>query len=170
MGFLVVDELARRWKATLELQVRFEGLLGDATVGDERVLLLKPLTYMNLSGRSVGGVLRYYKLACEAALVIYDELDLPLGKLRVRASGSAGGHRGMVDVIRHLGTEDVARIRIGIGRGASHAVDHVLGGFRADERPAAEQAVARGADAAECWVRRGVTAAMNEFNAMREGA
>ncbi len=150
IGFLVLDELARRWGADVSRYDRhFEGLLGEATVQGETVLLLKPATYMNLSGRSVAATARYYKLPAEAVLVIYDDLDLPVGQLRVRAAGSSGGHKGMDDVIRQFGTDTLPRIR---------------SRFEPDERPAIEAAVQRAADAVACWLRRGLDAAMNEFN------
>lgn len=171
VGFAVADELARRWRSELDHYDRhFEGLTGRAQAGGAEVLLLKPATYMNLSGRSVGAAARYYKLAPSDMLVIYDDLDLPVGQLRVRAGGSAGGHRGMEDVLRNLGTEAVPRIRIGIGKVHKDAtVEYVLSRFEDDELPAVQAAVARAADAAACWVARGIDAAMNEFNRRRDG-
>ncbi len=171
VGFMVVDELARRWGTEVTRYDRhFEGLLGQAQRGPDAVVLLKPLTFMNLSGQSVAAVWRYYKLATSDVLVIHDDLDLALGQLRLRAAGSAGGHKGLSDVIRHFGTEEVARLRIGIGkvhRGAT--VEFVLGRFEADERPAVETAVATATDAADCWVAGGIEAAMNKFNRRPDG-
>jgi len=166
IGFWVVDELARRWRSDLSrYEARFEGLVGQAQRGDTAVLLLKPTTFMNLSGRSVGAVTRFYKLQHADLLVVYDDLDLPVGQLRLRAGGSSGGHKGMEDVLRNLGGEDVARIRIGIGKVHRAAtVGHVLGRFAPDERPLIDAAVTAAADAAECWLARGIAAAMNEFN------
>ncbi len=171
VGFAVADELARRWRIELTYSERFEGLLGEAMVGTQRTLLLKPATYMNLSGRSVGAVARFYKLAVNDVLLIYDELDLPLGELRVRAGGSAGGHRGMQDVLTQLSAPDVARIRIGIGKvHRSATVEHVLGRFAPDEREPAAQAVLNAADAASCWLTHGISSAMNQFNKRRADA
>jgi len=166
VGYAVADELARRWTADLSRHAtRFEGLLGEAAVGGERVYLLKPTTFMNLSGRSVAAVTRFYRLAPADVLVVFDDLDLPPGRVRLRAGGSAGGPRGMEDVIRHLGTDQVARVRIGIGRVHRAAtVDYVLSSFAPEEREPITRAVAEAASAAEAWVRRGITAAMNEFN------
>lgn len=166
VGFMVADEVAQRWKTAIDRFDRhYEGLLGEAHVGGERVILLKPMTFMNLSGASVNAVIRFYKLTPPDALIVYDDLDLPLGRLRVRADGSAGGHRGMSDIVARLGSSDVPRIRIGIGKVHKDAtVDHVLGTFAPDEREPMEQAIASAADAVECWVREGVTAAMNRFN------
>lgn len=166
VGFMVVDALAARWNVAADVYEKdYEALLGSAQRGSEKVLLLKPQTYMNLSGRSVSAAWRFYKMAHEDVLVIYDDLDLPLGKLRVRASGSAGGHNGMSDVIRCLSSDKIARVRVGIGRvHSAAAVDHVLGSFRPDERETMRDAVANAAQAAECWLTRGLVAAMNEFN------
>lgn len=166
VGFLVVDELARRWKIDASNYDRhFEGLTGETQRSGDRVLLLKPATFMNLSGRSVGAMQRYFKLPLADVMVVIDDLDLPIGKLRIRANGSAGGQKGLEDVIRNLGSSEIPRIRIGIGKVHKAAtVSHVLGSFSPDERPIAEEAVSRAADAIECWIARGLTAAMNEFN------
>lgn len=166
IGFAVVDTLAKRWGTEASAyDKRFEGQLGEAQRGNERVFLLKPLTYMNLSGRSVAAFVRYYKLSLTDLLVTYDELDLPLGRIRVRSGGSAGGHKGMADIIRHLGSDQVTRIRVGIDKvHPSATVDYVLGRFDEDEREAAEHAIGMAADAAECWVHDGITVAMNRYN------
>ena len=166
IGYVVLDELARRWATAITRFDRdFEAVLGEATACGQRVLLLKPTTFMNLSGRSVAAALRFYKLTPADLLVIHDDLDLPVGQLRVRATGSAGGHNGMSDVLRHLATDEFARIRIGIGRvDPRAAVEYVLSRFEPDERPAIVEAVGRAADAAECWLRAGTSAAMNQFN------
>ena len=170
IGFLVADELARRWQVDLTgYDRRFEGQLGEAQRGEQRVVLLKPATYMNLSGRSVGAVWRFYKMTLADVLVVIDDLDLPVGALRLRADGSAGGQKGLADVLLALGSPQVARLRIGIGRVHRTAtVGHVLGKFAPDERPEVDAAIKRAADAAECWLSRGIAAAMNEFN--RRGA
>lgn len=169
IGFLVVDELARRWSADLTRYDRhFEGLVGEAQASGQRVLLLKPTTFMNLSGRSVAAAWRYYKLGASDVLVMYDDLDLAVGQLRLRALGSAGGHKGMGDVIRHFGTDEISRLRIGIGRvHPSAATEYVLSRFEPDERPVIQAALARAADAVECWLRSGIEAAMNGFNRRR---
>jgi len=166
VGYWVVDELARRWSIDVSRhQERFEGYLGEGQREGERIVLLKPTTYMNLSGRSVAAVWRFYKLELADVLVTFDDLDLPVGHVRVRAMGSAGGHRGFTDVLRHLGSAEVARVRVGIGKvHRSATVEYVLGPFEADERPRMEQALWTAADACECWLRRGIEAAMNEFN------
>jgi PTH1 family peptidyl-tRNA hydrolase len=171
VGFMVVDELAQRWATEVtRFDRHFEGVTGQAQAGGDTVLLLKPATYMNLSGRSVAAAWRFYKLAREDVLVIYDDLDLPVGGLRVRASGSAGGHRGMSDVLQQLGTDEIARIRIGIGKvHRDVTVDYVLSRFFPEERPVMAAAVGTAADAAQCWSREGIAAAMNQYNRKRDG-
>lgn len=171
VGFRVVDELARRWAVDVSRYDRhFEGLLGQAQRAGQPVLLLKPATYMNLSGQCVAAVWRYYRLATGDLLVILDDLDLPLGHLRLRPGGSAGGHKGLADVLRHLGTEDIPRLRIGISKvHRSATVEYVLSAFEPQERPAIETAIGRAADAVECWLSRGLDAAMNEFNRRTRG-
>lgn len=166
VGFLVVDELARRWAADVTKYDRdFAGLLGQAPRGNETVLLLKPATFMNLSGRSVAAVWRYYRMATADLLVVHDDLDLPVGQLRLRADGSSGGQKGLDDVIRHLGTDAVPRLRLGIGKVHRDAtVEYVLSRFEPDERPLIAATVSRAADAAECWLKSGIEAAMNQFN------
>jgi PTH1 family peptidyl-tRNA hydrolase len=166
LGYAVIEELARRWSVDVSrYEAKFEGQLGEAQVAGERVWLLMPTTYMNLSGRSVGAVARFYKLEPAEILVICDDLDLPVGALRLRPHGSAGGQRGLTDVLRNLSTDEVPRMRLGIGKvHRSATVEYVTSRFEPDEVPLAEQAVRTAAEAADCWVRRGVEAAMNEYN------
>ena len=166
VGFLVVDELGRRWNCEVgKFDRHFEGLVGQTRRNGEDVLLLKPATFMNLSGQSVSAAARFYKLAPEQVLVVIDDLDLATGQLRLRAEGSAGGHKGLADILRHLGTTEVPRVRIGIGRVHKDAtVEYVLGRFSPVERPAMEAAIQLAGDAVEMWLARGMTAAMNEFN------
>jgi PTH1 family peptidyl-tRNA hydrolase len=171
VGYAVVDELARRWAAdTSRHDRRFEALVGQGRRSGESILLVKPTTYMNLSGQSVAAAWRYYKLSLPDVLIVYDDLDLAVGQLRVRASGSSGGHKGMEDVIRHLGSDEVSRIRVGIGKVHRDATtEYVLSRFRADERLLIAEAISTSADAAECWLARGIVATMNQFNRRRDG-
>jgi PTH1 family peptidyl-tRNA hydrolase len=166
IGFEVVDRLAERWSIDVTRHhPKFDALFGDGMAAGQRVLLLKPLTFMNLSGRSVAAVVRFYKLERADLLVAYDDLDLPPGKLRLRAEGSAGGHNGMRDIVRQLGGMDFPRLRVGIGKVHRAAtVGHVLSGFAPDERRVMDEAVVAAADAIEVWLRQGIVAAMNEFN------
>ena len=166
LGYAVVEALAERWDADVSrYEARFEGQMGAADVAGQRVWLLMPTTFMNLSGSSVAPAARYYKIECADLLVICDDLDLPLGHMRLRAGGSAGGQKGLTDILRHLSTDEVPRLRIGIGSvHKSATVEFVTSRFSPDEQATADQAIQTAADAAECWVRRGIDAAMNEFN------
>ena len=166
VGFEVVEELARRHASTSP-QRRFDGELVEIFFGGEKILLLEPLTYMNLSGRSVGAAVEFYKLPTESVLIVCDDLNLEPGRLRLRADGSAGGQNGLKDIFRRLGSEAVPRLRVGIGRppGRMSATDYVLGKFTEHEREAFDEAVARAADGVELWARDGITAAMNIINA-----
>ena len=164
VGFAVLDELARR------ASVEFESAPADALMArwrraDEPVLLVKPLTYMNLSGQAVGELSRYFKIEPVDLLIVVDEVQLPLGKLRARARGSAGGHNGLKSVIAHLG-DGYARLRLGVGRGDSRRdlADHVLARFDKDEAAEAERMIVRAADAAETFITSGIAAVMNQFN------
>jgi len=161
VGFMVLDKLVARsgaaWRQEKEwkAQVAFHG----------GVVYCKPTGFMNVSGEPLGAVARFYKIAPEEALVVYDDLALPLGKLRLRPGGSAGGHNGIQSVIDHLGTQAVPRLRIGIGAAAPGGmVSHVLGRFAAEEAPALAEALDRAVDAIDFAQARGVEAAMNQFN------
>jgi peptidyl-tRNA hydrolase, PTH1 family len=160
VGFEVIDLLARRAGAA------FETAPAEALMARRPgVMLAKPLTFMNLSGQAVGELVRYFKIDPADVLVVLDEVQLPLGKLRARARGSAGGHNGLKSVVEHLGTE-LARLRIGVGRGDARRdlADHVLSTFDVDETAEADRMIARGADAADVFITSGIAAVMNQFN------
>jgi len=164
IGFEVVDRLAAGGSGS-RFSRKFEGLLAEVEIDFRRVLLLKPETFMNLSGRSVAPALRFYKLEPADLLVLCDDLNLPLGKLRFRKGGSDGGQKGLRDISDHLGTEDYARLRIGIGdRGPIDASDFVLSRFRPTERPIMDDALIVATQAVAVWVAQGADAAMNRFN------
>src|SRR5947208_272371 len=151
IGFEVVDRLAAGG-AGAAFSRKFEGLLAEAAIEFHRVLLLKPQTFMNLSGRSVAQALRFYKLEPADLLVVCDDLNLPLGKLRIRGGGSDGGQKGLRDITAHLGSEDYARLRIGIGdRGPIDAADFVLSRFRSTERPVIDDALILASQAVAVW-------------------
>lgn len=170
VGFDVVDELSKRWRIET-LRRRFNSQLGDGRLRDERVLLLKPQTYMNLSGRAVREAMTFYKLDPTALLVVVDDMALPLGRVRLRPKGSGGSHNGLNNVIDEIDTENFARLRVGIGEvSGEHAVSHVLGSFDGQERACVDQAIVRAADAVECWVVDGVDAVMNRYNRPEEQA
>jgi PTH1 family peptidyl-tRNA hydrolase len=162
VGFDVIDELAARASLTFEAAPA-EALLARWRALD--VLLVKPLTFMNLSGQAVGEVVRYFKIVVPDVLIVLDEAQLPLGKLRARARGSAGGHNGLKSVIEHLGV-DVSRLRVGVGRGDDRRdlSDHVLARFDAGESAEVERMTGRAADAAELFVTEGIAAVMNRYN------
>lgn len=161
VGFLVADELARRSASAFGLDARWNSEI--ASCGGRT--LMKPRTFMNLSGEAVGDYARYFKLRHDEILVVIDDASLPLGQLRLRKSGSAGGHNGLESVLVHLGTEAVPRLRVGIGAPDGRALhDHVLGRFSDEEKEAVAEAVARAADAFEFANARGLEAAMNQFN------
>jgi PTH1 family peptidyl-tRNA hydrolase len=164
IGFAVIDEIARR------AAIGFESAPAEAVIAKWRrpeggALLAKPLTFMNLSGQAVGEIARYFKVDVPDLLIVVDEVQLPLGRLRARARGSAGGHNGLKSVIAHLG-DDFSRLRIGVGRGGQQRdlADHVLSRFEKDEAAEVERMTTRAADAAEMFITSGIEAVMNAFN------
>jgi len=165
VGFEVLDRLAKRF-GDAAAKDKFDGRLMEARIGGERVLLLWPHTFMNRSGESVGPAFEFYKLDLADLLVVCDDFNLPVGKLRFRRDGSAGGQNGLADIIRRLGTEEFARLRLGIGPVPENwdAADFVLSKFAASERDTIEETIARAADGAECWVTDGIETSMNQFN------
>ncbi len=177
VGFRVVEELARRWQVSLDrldcnaLAGRLtSGAAGEAPGGDQSVFLAKPQTYMNRSGYAARCFAERYGIDSTAVLVVYDEVNLPLGKLRLRRSGSPAGHRGLESVIENLRTAEVPRLRLGVapeeGRptGGEELVDFVLSPFAPEELETVDEMVKKAADACEAWVREGVEAAMGRFN------
>lgn len=164
IGFMVLEELASRY--TVEKQEsRFDAIIGHVRIGTEKVLLVKPLTYMNLSGKAVQPIMHWYKLELEDLMVVYDDMDLPMGSLRIRASGGSGGHNGIASISERLASKDFARSRIGIGRPeVGEAVGWVLGKFSGDEKEQMQIVVKNAADALEKWAKMGITEAMNAYN------
>jgi peptidyl-tRNA hydrolase, PTH1 family len=168
IGFEVVDRLAQGGSGVTFAR-KFDGLIAETEIDFHRVLLLKPETFMNLSGRSVGQVMRFYQLGLADLLVVCDDLNLPLGKLRIRGGGSDGGQKGLRDISAQLGTDDYARLRLGIGqRGEMDASDFVLSRFRSSERPLIDDALILAAQAVAVWVTQGLPTAMNRFNGPAE--
>jgi PTH1 family peptidyl-tRNA hydrolase len=163
VGFAVLDVLAESPRAG-RWQSRFQAQVAELDEDGQRLLLVKPGTFMNLSGRCVRQVLDFYQAAPADLLVVCDDINLPLGKLRVRARGTHGGHNGLRDIQNHLGTQEYARLRIGVGAPAEDAVDYVLGRFRPSEKPVVEDAITLAAQAVAFWARKGVEACMNEYN------
>jgi peptidyl-tRNA hydrolase, PTH1 family len=164
VGYAVVESLAQSPRAG-SCRERFDAQLVEVVEEDGKLLLVKPLTFMNLSGRSVRQIVDFYQLPVTDLLVVCDDINLPLGKLRLRARGSHGGHNGLRNIQDHLGTAEYSRLRIGVDSpAADDAVDHVLGRFRPSERPVIEDAIATGAQAAMLWTLQGIEAAMNQYN------
>lgn len=164
IGFMVVDACANLWGLSWQEEKRFQGLI---TQGGKGIRLLKPLTYMNRSGQSVRAVYDWYKLSVDDVLVVYDDLDLAVGRLRLRKSGSAGGHNGMKSIIAHLGGQDFPRLRLGIGKSelsGTNTVSHVLGKFTPEEKPLIKSAIKLAVEAIEVSLEKGIEQAMNQYN------
>ncbi len=168
IGFLVLDEVSQRLRMEVN-QRKFDGRFGQGTLGSHRVLLFKPETFMNASGTAVATAARFYKVSPGDLLVVHDELDLPFGRLQLKLGGGAGGHRGLESILEWLGSDEFARLRVGIGKpegpGAKEqVVGHVLSDFAPDEQNSLPELIGRAADAVEAWSVDGLAAAMNRFN------
>ncbi|MBE9179763.1 aminoacyl-tRNA hydrolase [Oculatella sp. LEGE 06141] len=169
VGFEAIDILARRWQITLSENRKFQGFVGEGRGShQDKIRLLKPSTYMNLSGQSIRAVIDWFKLPPESVLIIYDDMDLPVGRLRLRQSGSAGGHNGMKSAIAHLGTQNFPRMRIGIGnpKGANggETVSHVLGRFAPAETQVIQDVMQLVVEATELSLKQGIPKAMSLYN------
>lgn len=166
IGFKVIDQLAHELSVVLD-QAKHKGIYGMAHIGGEKVILLKPLTYMNLSGECIRAVMDYYQIETEDIVVIYDDLDLPVGRIRLRQKGSAGGHNGIKSTIAHLGTESFNRIRVGIDRPTNgmKVTDYVLGRFTSEEQDMMEDVIQKCGAATKQWLSTPFLQVMNEFNA-----
>lgn len=165
-GFLTADELARRGRFAIQ-RLKFKALTAAVEISGQGVLMMKPTTFMNLSGEAVGEAARFYKIPPDHVLVISDDVSLPLGKLRIRTGGSAGGHNGLKSIIQHLGTDQFPRIKLGVG-GKPHPdydmADWVLGRLQGEDRKILDEAAKRAADAAACFLKDGPQKAMNRYN------
>lgn len=166
VGFELLAELSRRYKAT-KPKARFEAEISEIGLGSEKVLLVAPQTFMNASGRSARQVVDFYQLPIPDLLVVCDDINLPLGKIRLRRSGSAGGQKGLENIIHHMGSPDVSRLRIGVDAppGEMDSADYVLSKFAKRELESLDAAVMAAANAVETWVAEGIDIAMNRFNA-----
>ena len=171
VGFEVVDLFVARRHGAWEA-AKVDGMIAKVRVGSEPVMLLKPLTFMNLSGEAVQGLAHYFKIDTPDILIVADDVNLPLGRLRARKTGTEGGHNGLRSVAQMLGTTDYPRLRVGVGRGDQRRelADHVLSRFEPDEIPGIEAAIARAADAAEAFVTTSIDAVMNTYNRSPETA
>ncbi|MBR0576404.1 aminoacyl-tRNA hydrolase [Proteiniclasticum sp. BAD-10] len=165
-GFMVVDRLAEAWGISLDKK-KFKGLVGEGRIGSHRVILLKPQTYMNLSGESLVEAANFYKIPPENILVIFDDVSLDVGKLRIRKKGSAGGHNGIKSAIALLGTEDFPRVKVGVGAPSHDLVRHVLGKFAPEEMPLLEQTLEAAKNAVHSILHNGIDSAISEYNGFR---
>ncbi len=165
-GFMVTECLAQRWRATWAYEKKFNVRLARVDLASRRVLLCQPQTYMNASGEAVGAVRKFYQVALARLLVIVDDADLALGQLRLRPSGSSGGHHGLESIEQHLASRDYARLRVGIGRqaGAREITNYVLGKFGSTESTLADKVFTAAADQAQTWLEAGIQKAMTQFN------
>ena len=166
VGFMVADEVAERQRAPIQ-KVKFKALTNVLTISGEKVLVMKPITYMNLSGEAVRQAVDFYKVAPDHVLVISDDTSLAVGRLRIRKGGSAGGHNGLKSIIQHLGSDQFPRLKIGVG-GKPHPdydmADWVLGKLQGEDKKTMDAAIKRAADAIECLLKEGTDKAMNKFN------
>lgn len=167
IGFMLMDHLAKRYGETFS-RIEARALVVKTKYIDTRLILAKPQTFMNNSGQSISSLIRFYKIPLDRLMIAYDDVDLPLGKLRIRSSGGSGGHRGMKSIIERLGTEDFPRLRIGIGRppGRMEATDYVLKDFTKDEQLLLPEILDSSIDAILTFINSGIDNAMNQFNAL----
>ena len=164
VGFMTLDRLADAQHLTFSRR-RFNALLAEGAIESERILLAKPQTFMNSSGEAVGKLAAFHRVPGHDIMVVYDDLDLPFGRLRLRPKGSAGGHHGMESIIRALGHSDFPRLRLGIGRPETREdINHVLGNFSDEEWTELDEILLRAVEALQVWTRDGIEKAMNEFN------
>jgi PTH1 family peptidyl-tRNA hydrolase len=163
VGFMFVDRLAENFKATFVLDKQKEAYIAEIYIDGKKHLLVKPVTYMNNSGNAVNKVLNYWNIDPSELIVVYDDMDLEVGKIRIRKFGSAGGHNGMKSIIAHIQTQDFKRIRIGIGRSFDN-IEHVLGKFKPSERPLIEEAISMAPTLMFDYLAKGVDFLMNRYN------
>lgn len=168
IGFITLDYLAEKNNININ-KIKHKALVGEGIVSGHKVILVKPQTYMNLSGNSVREVMEYYKADIEKLIVIYDDVDIPMGRLRIRKKGSAGTHNGMKSIIYDLQEDGFPRVRIGIGKDRKMPLaGYVLGGFAKEEKDLMKSAVERAAEAIECMLEKGIDIAMGEYNGTRQ--
>ena len=165
MGFITVDQLAEKHNIKVD-KIKFKALVGEGRIAGQKVLLVKPQTYMNLSGESIREVMNFYKLEPENLIVIYDDMDIEPGKIKIRKKGSSGGHNGMKSIIQMLGTEEFSRIRIGIGRPKHNGdeINYVIGAIQEDQIPILEEGVKKAKEAVIEILKNGIDSAMNKLN------
>ncbi len=163
-GFLTIDVLSEKYGIKVN-KIKFKGLIGEGMIGTEKVILVKPQTYMNLSGQCIREIVSFYKIDMEDLVIIYDDIDLPMGNLRIRKKGSAGTHNGMRSIIYDLQDDGFPRVRIGIGgERKGDLANYVISGFSGDDRKLIEDAIIKAADAVACLVEKGIDRAMVDYN------
>lgn len=166
IGFHAIDIIADKYNIDVN-RIKFKGVYGEGFIGGEKVMLLKPTTYMNLSGESIREVIDFYKLDLDQILVIYDDISLDVGKLRIREKGSAGGHNGIKSIIAHTGSEVFSRIKIGVGQPKGDLVNHVLGKFSSEESEILNEVLEVVASATEVIIKEDTKEAMNKYNGFK---
>ena len=169
VGFMLIDALANEYNVTLWKE-KFEAQIAEIYIGTQKVLLVKPQTYMNNSGQAVGPLMRWYKLEPEDVIVAHDDMDIPAGAIRIRKKGSSGGHNGIKSLISHLGSENFARVRLGVGRPLAGwmVVNHVLAPFPQEDKVAVDEAIKYLIPAVECIVKESLDIAMNKYNPKKQ--
>lgn len=166
IGFKVIDNIAKEYNIQINRQ-KFKGVYGEGFINGEKVILLKPTTYMNLSGESIREVVDFYKLTCEDIVVIYDDISLDVGRLRIREKGSAGGHNGIKSIIAHLGTDVFPRIKVGVGQPNVDLVNYVLGKFTDEEMEVLSESIDASTKAVSEIIKDDINTAMNKFNGFK---
>lgn len=166
IGFEVIDYIANKYNIELN-RVKFKGIYGEGFIANKKVILLKPTTYMNLSGESIREVINFYKLTEEDIIVLYDDISLEVGRLRIREKGSAGGHNGIKSIITNLSTDVFSRIKIGVGQPKGDLVSHVLGKFSKDEQVVLKESMEASANAVEIIIKENAKEAMNKLNGFK---
>lgn len=166
VGFEAVDYLSQKLNFDIS-KIKFKGTIGEKNILGEKVIFLKPSTYMNLSGESVSAASLFYKIPIENVIVIYDDVAIEVGKIRIREKGSDGGHNGMKSIISHFSSNEFPRVRIGIGAASRDMVAHVLGGFKPEEREPMKEAIMAAGDAAIEIIMNGLQSSMNKYNSFK---
>ncbi|WP_373897386.1 aminoacyl-tRNA hydrolase [Haloimpatiens sp. FM7315] len=165
IGFDAINLLSKEYNIPLNRK-KFKGTCGEGFIGSEKVLLIKPETYMNCSGESVIEAVNFYKIANDKIIIIYDDISLNVGRMRIRTKGSAGGHNGIKSIIAHLNSDEFNRVKIGVGSPKGELVSHVLGRFSKEHREVIEKVLGIASKAVECMVKEGTVEAMNKFNSV----
>ena len=170
IGFMVVDRLSEKYKIALT-RVQNKAIIGSGVVGDNKVILVKPQTYMNLSGKAVVALIRFYKIEITNLIVVHDDVDLPFSTIRLRPGGGSAGQKGVASIIEQLGTQDFARLRMGIGRppGQMDAATYVLQTFSGTDKVLLSEFLERATEALDCYIKEGLESAMNRYNASDQG-